>query len=192
MKRNLLFLLFFCGHSAWAAQVEWNSPQGDNLLLQRLGNGEIWASFTLTDRISADFAPQELIVLQVDDNKPVKLKQAFRSCAAPAAPAQQYSYQFDTQPHASQWKYSGIGSHQSDPLKLLGWDSDDYDSIKADRRNIVVDFPLSRSQAGARLMQQLQHGQSVTFRYVTDKGQARQAVFDLHDQRSQTQRLLAD
>lgn len=192
MNRKLLFLPLLCCHSVWADPVEMTSAQGDDLLMQRLANGEIWASFTLTDQTSAIFAPQELIVLQVDNNKPIKLKQAFRSCAAPALPPQQYSYQFDAAPKDSQWQFSGIKQHNPDPLKLMGWDSENYDSIKADRRNIVVDFPLSRSAAGYALMQQLQQGQQITFRYVTDQGQAGQAVFDLQQQRSQTQQLLAN
>lgn len=190
--RSCLFLTVAFSCNVYADSVEWFSRQGDSLTVQRVSTGELWASFTLTDQMSAGFAPHELLVLQVDEHKPIKLQQAFRSCAAPAVQGPQFSYQYNTASQSNKWLFEGVSSHKPDPLKLLGWDQEEFDTIKADRRSIVVDFPLNRNAAGKALIQQLRQGRQITFRYVIDTGEAKTAVFDLQQQRSQTQRLLAD
>jgi len=148
---------------------------GDVLSIQKLESGEVWASFFLSDNMTASFANNELMVLQVDQHKPVKLEQGFRSCGAPAPEAQQVVYQFE-QNEAAAWSFSGYTEPKREVLKLLGWDSEQFNKVSADRRMEVVDFPLSSDEP---LSVQLLNAEQLSFRYVTDQGEQRQTVFNL-------------
>lgn len=160
--------------SAQTTAMEIRHANGDMLTIQKLDNGEIWGSFFLSDRMIASFASHELIVVQVDSHKPIKLEQGFRSCGAPAPKPQQVVYQFEQQ--ASEWAFSGSAVPKPEVLKLLGWDNADYDQLKADRRPEVVDFPLD---PGEGLTGQLSEAGQISFRYVTDRGEQRETVFYL-------------
>ncbi|WP_438970741.1 hypothetical protein [Methylophaga sp.] len=155
--------------------MELKHSNGDVLSIQKLASGEVWASFFLSDRMVASFAGNELIVIQVDEHKPVKLEQGFRSCGAPAPEAQQVVYQF-AQPDPSTWSYSGQTQPKQDVLKVLGWDNDQFNTVSADRRPEVVDFPLDPS---ALLTSQLRNAGQLSFRYVTTRGEQRQTIFNL-------------
>lgn len=93
----LLGLLVVSPLQAETTAMELRHNNGDQLTIQRLANGELWGSLFLTDTMTASFASNELIVVQVDSFKPLKLTQGFRSCGAPAPKAQQVVYQFEQQ-----------------------------------------------------------------------------------------------
>lgn len=170
----LLFLLFGPLAQAQTTAMEIRHGNGDLLVIQRVANGELWGSLFLSDRMTASFASHELIVLQVDTHKPIKLEQGFRSCGAPAPKAQQVVYEFEQR--ESDWAFSGSSANKPDVLKLLGWDAGQYAQLSADRRPEVVDFPLD---PGAPLTRQMDRAQQISFRYVTSLGERRETVFNL-------------
>lgn len=176
MKHLILTLFLLLGHAVQAqtTAIEIRHSNGDLLTIQRLADGEVWGSLFLSDRMTASFASHELIVLQVDAHQPIKLEQGFRSCGAPAPKPQQVVYQFEQS--ESEWALSGSEATRPDVLKLLGWDRDEYQTLHADRRPEVVDFPLD---PGESLSQQLPSAGQISFRYVTDTGELRESVFQL-------------
>ncbi len=176
MKAMILTLFLLLGQSVTAqtTAIEIRHENGDLLTIQRLADGEVWGSLFLSDRMTASFASHELIVLQLDGHQPIKLQQGFRSCGAPAPKPQQVVYQFEQS--ASEWALSGNGQPQTDVLKLLGWDRDQYQTLHADRRPEVVDFPID---PGESLSQQLSTSGQISFRYVTDRGEQRESIFQL-------------
>lgn len=182
----LLGLLVVGTVQAETTAMELRHSNGDQLTIQRLANGELWGSFFLTDTMTASFASNELIVVQVDSLKPLKLTQGFRSCGAPAPKAQQVVYQFEQQA-ADEWAFSGQQGNKTDVLKLLGWDAAEYDQLAADRRPEVVDFPLD---PGETLTLQLAQADVVSFRYVTSSGEQRETVFDLAPHRHILEQLI--
>ncbi|MDC9725848.1 MAG: hypothetical protein PSN44_08050 [Gammaproteobacteria bacterium] len=183
-------LLLFCGVLSVQASESITLPSktGDTLMIHRLNNGEIWGSLMITDHVSDSFADYELIVLQVDQNKPIKLDQEKR-CGTPAGEAQKVSYSFETE-DSNQWQFSQEATAKPDILKLTGWDKDIYQHMKSDRRPEVVDFPIKATIAIESLWQQFQQGNSVTFRYTTDADETRQALFELNNKREQIKALI--
>lgn len=176
MKSLLLFTcLVMSPVLAQTTAIELHHSNGDQLTIQRLANGELWGSFFLSDTMTASFASHELIVVQVDSHKPVKLEQGLRSCGAPAPKAQQVIYQFEQQASDS-WAFGGQTANKPDVLKLLGWDAASYEQLSADRRPEVVDFPLDAEQ---HLTLQLANAGQISFRYVTNGGEQRETVFHL-------------
>lgn len=173
-------LLLFCGVLSVQASESITLPSetGDTLMIHRLNNGEIWGSLMITDQVSDSFADYELIVLQVDQNKPIKLDQEKR-CGTPAGEAQKVSYLFEAEESQQQWQFSQVAAAKPDVLKLTGWDKEIYQHMKSDRRPEVVDFPIKATIAIASLWQQIQQGKQLVFRYVTDADEARLAVFNL-------------
>lgn len=171
--------------AAQTTAMELRHSNGDTLYIQKLDDGMVWASFFLSDRMIASFAHNELILVQVDSHKPVKLQQGLRSCGAPAPKPQQVIYQFEQT--GSDWAMSGTTSDKPDVLKLLGWDAAQYDKVDADRRPEVVDFPLL---ADNKLRSQLGQAQQISFRYVTDRGEQRETVFQLTPYQHILDRLL--
>lgn len=170
----LVFVLFGPLVQAQTTAMEIRHSNGDLLVIQRVASGELWGSLFISDRMTASFASHELIVLQVDTHKPIKLEQGFRSCGAPAPKAQQVVYEFEQS--ESDWSFSGINNNKPDVIKLLGWDASQYGKLSADRRPEVVDFPIDR---GDSLSQQLHAADHISFRYVTDRGEKRESVFQL-------------
>lgn len=165
------------------------SATGDTLMIHRLNNGEIWGSFVMTDEVADSFADYELIVLQVDQHKPIKLDQEKR-CGTPAGEVQKVDYVFHTEQSTDQqWQFSQIESAQADILKLTGWDKETYHHMKSDRRPNVVDFPIQGAIALESLWQQFQQGAKVVFHYTTDADEPRVALFDLMPQRAQFRNL---
>ncbi len=169
-----LILLLAQAVTAQTTAIEIRHENGDVLTIQRLADGEVWGSLFLSDQMTASFAGHELIVLQIDGHQPVKLEQGFRSCGAPAPKPQQVVYQFEQS--ESEWALSGTESPQTDVLKLLGWDRDQYQTLHADRRPEVVDFPID---PGESLSQQLPGAGQISFHYVTDRGEQRESIFQL-------------
>ncbi len=160
------------------------SDTGDTLMIHRLNNGEIWGSLMITDQASDSFADYELIVLQVDQNKPIKLDQAKR-CGTPAGEVQKVDYNFDSEASSQQWLFSQVSTAKPDILKLTGWDKDIYQHMKSDRRPEVVDFPIKATIALESLWQQFKQGEKVVFLYTTDADEPRQALFELNSKREQ-------
>ncbi len=165
------------------------SETGDTLMIHRLNNGEIWGSLIITDQVPDSFADSELIVLQVDQHKPIKLDQEKR-CGTPAGAAQKVDYVFKTeQASDQQWQFSQVEEAQTDLLKLTGWDNDTYHHMKSDRRPEVVDFPIQGAIALESLWQQFQQGERVVFLYTTDANESREAIFNLAPERDQISKL---
>jgi len=191
MKLFKLLGLALCGVvlSAQASEsITFSSETGDTLMIHRLNNGEVWGSLMITDHVADSFADHELIVLQVDQNKPIKLDQEKR-CATPAGEEQKVTYTFDSE-GSEQWQFSQVSAAKPDILKLTGWDKDIYQHMKSDRRPEVVDFPIRAELAIESLWQQFQHGEKVIFRYTTDADEPRQALFELKSQREQIKALI--
>lgn len=157
-----------------------DSATGDTLMFHRLNNGEIWGSFLITDQVATSFADHELIVMQIDQNQPIKLDQAKRCGGGKAATSQQVGYSFATEPTQDKWQFNQVEAVKPDFLKLAGWDKEIYQHMQSDRRPEVVDFPIRGSLALASLWQQFTQGNIIVFRYVTDGAETRQAEFDLH------------
>jgi len=188
---KLLGLALFCVTlSAQAREsITFPSETGDTLMIHRLNSGEVWGSLIITDQVADSFADYELIVLQVDQNKPIKLDQEKR-CATPAGEEQKVSYTFEPEDAEQKWSFSQVSSAKPDILKLTGWDKDIYQHMKSDRRPEVVDFPIKATIAIESLWQQFQQGESVVFRYTTDAGEPRQAQFELKNKREQIKVLI--
>lgn len=161
--------------TAQTTAMELKHANGDVLSVQRLQNGEVWGSLFLSDQMTASFAMNELIVLQIDEHKPIKLEQGYRSCGAPAPKPQQVIYQIEQSEQAN-WSLSDGAQPKSDVLKLLGWDNEQFIKLEADRRLEVVDFPLDPDTP---VTQQLTNPTQINFRYVTTLGEQRQTIFHL-------------
>jgi len=169
--------------------VSISSESGDTLMIHRLNSGEVWGSLIITDQVADSFADHELIVLQIDQNQPIKLDQEKR-CATPAGEEQKVAYTFESEGAQQQWQFSQVSTAKPDILKLTGWDKDTYQHMKSDRRPEVVDFPIQAELAIESLQQQFQQGDRVTFRYTTDADEPRQALFELKNKREQIIQLI--
>lgn len=157
------------------------SETGETLMFHRLNNGELWGSFMITDQIADSFADYELIVLQIDHNKPIKLDQSKRCGGGKAEMAQQVTYAFDTQESQEEWQFTQVEQAKPNILKLAGWDKDIYQHMTSDRRPEVVDFPIQGALAIDSLWQQFKYGDTVVFRYTATDGQSYQAEFILSE-----------
>lgn len=155
-----------------------SSETGDTLMIHRLNDGEIWGSFMITDQVANSFADYELIVLQVDQHQPIKLDHQ-KLCGSPARAEQKVDYSFQAEPTTEQWLFSQVTTTQPDILKLTGWDKEEYQHMRSDRRPEVVDFPIQGPIAAPTLATQFQQGKNIVFRYTTDADEVRQANFNL-------------
>lgn len=178
---KIIMMLWLSGALAVQASesVILSSETGDTLMIHRLNNGELWGSFRITDQVVDSFADYELIVLQIDQNKPIKLDQEKR-CGTPAGKTQKVAYTFEANVKQKQWQFSRVAVDNPDILKLTGWDKDTFQHMKADRRPEVVDFPIQGAIALTSLWQQFQQGNNISFRYTTSANESRQAQFELH------------
>lgn len=184
VKIIILMCLINSGMVQANESVILDSDTGDTLMFHRLNNGEIWGSFMITDQVAASFADHELIVLQIDQNQPIKLDQAKRCGGGKGDVSQQVSYSFETETSQEKWQFNKVEAVKPDILKLAGWDKDTYQHMRSDRRPEVVDFPIRGSLAIDSLWQQFSQGDVIVFRYVTDAAETRQAefnLFDIHD-----------
>lgn len=168
---------------------------GDSLMLHQLNSGKLWASFQITDQVVESFASNELIVLQIDQNRPIQLHQSKRSCGGAKGKSQLVIYDFlslESDSDATQkWAFNAVQKPQQDVLKFRRWDGASYDYLPCDRRGEVVDFPLQSAAAiGIALQQQFLQGKKMVFRYVTTAGELRQADFDLQQLKQQLQSIL--
>ena len=173
--RTLLLSLLFVAPLAMANPLVWQADNGDLLQLTRLDSGEYWASLTLTDSHTANFADNELILLQLDTQQPVSLVHGLRSCGSPARAPQQIDYQFNQQ--EDDWLLAARRTPPPLPEGFVIKDSS-YPTIQSDRRAFVVDFPLQT--AGAPLWPQWQSADTVTIRYSLDNGIPVSVKFDLN------------
>ncbi|MFT7413530.1 MAG: hypothetical protein ACI9FO_000178 [Methylophagaceae bacterium] len=190
IKIMLLLCLINSGLIQASESVVLDSDTGDTLMFHRLNNGEIWGSFMITDQIAASFADQELIVLQVDQNQPIKLDKGKLCGGGKAETSQQVSYSFKTQLSQAEWQFNRVEAVKPDILKLAGWDKNSYQHMRSDRRPEVVDFPIQGSLAIDNLWQQFTHGDVIVFRYVTDAAETRQAEFYLRLKQNEILKLL--
>jgi hypothetical protein len=181
LKIITLACLLTNGLATAAEPLSLHSESGETLMFHRLNNGELWGSFMITDQIADSFADYELIVLQVDHNKPIKLDQAKRCGGGKAETTQQVTYAFDTQKSQEEWQFKQAEKVKPNILKLAGWDKDIYQHMTSDRRPEVVDFPIQGALAIDSLWQQFKHGRSVVFRYTATDGQLHQAKFILSE-----------
>ncbi len=156
------------------------SDTGDTLMFHSLNSGEIWGSLLITDQVAASFAEHELIVMQIDQNQPIKLDQTKSCGGAKGDASQQVSYAFEAGVSQDKWQFNQVEAAKPDILKLAGWDKDTYQHMRSDRRPEVVDFPIRGSLAIDSLWQQFSQGKVIVFRYVTDAAEMRQAKFNLH------------
>jgi len=173
----LLFSLFFVAPMALANPFVWQADNGDMLQLSRLDSGEFWASLTLTDSHTANFADNELILLQLDTQQPVSLVHGLRSCGSPARAPQQVDYQFNQQD--DNWLLTARRPPPPLPEGFVIKDSS-YPTIQSDRRAFVVDFPLQTD--AAPLWPQWQAAKTITIRYSLDNGLPVSVQFDLNHQ----------
>ena len=79
---KLLWLLcsLLSAPTVLAVPLIWQADNGDTLQLTQLETGEYWASLTLSDNHTDNFADNELILLQLDKQQPVSLVHGLRSC----------------------------------------------------------------------------------------------------------------
>ncbi len=175
-----------------AESVSVPSVTGDELMIHQLRNGEIWGSLLITDQVPDEFSEAELIVMQIDHNKPIKLDQEKR-CNTPAGKAQTVDYRFTIEKTGQHWLFDKTLSAQTRPdfMKVAGWDGAQFYHMKSDRRPHVVDFPIRAALALDTLWSQFIHGQQVVFHYTTDAGEARQARFVITPYQGQIQALSA-
>jgi len=173
-----MLLFFTLSASAQTTLIELTSITGDSLMIHRLNDGELWASFVITDRIADSFADSELIIVQIDQNKPIKLEHQ-KLCGGGKGDEQKVTFAFEHDSELTAWQFSHTKQSKPDILKLAGWDQDSYHHMRADRRPEVVDFPIQGELAVATLLQQFQQGKIITFRYTTQAGETRQAEFHL-------------
>ncbi|PHS69976.1 MAG: hypothetical protein COB23_04820 [Methylophaga sp.] len=171
-----------------AESITLSSETGDTLMIHRLNDGELWGSFMITDQLADSFADYELIVLQVDQHQPIKMDHQ-KLCGSPARAEQKVDYTFQTEAATEKWQFSRVATTQPDILKLAGWDKDEYQHTRSDRRPNVVDFPIQGPIALPSLSAQFQQGTTVVFRYTTDANEVRQAQFKLQPEREALARL---
>lgn len=175
---STLLLSYSLVLSAQTTLVELSSDSGDSLMIHRLNDGELWGSFIITDQVADSFADSELIVLQIDQNKPIKLEHQ-KMCGGGKSEQQQVSFTFAHDVEQTQWLFSHTQQNKPDILKLAGWDQDSYHHMRSDRRPEVVDFPIQGELAIESLWLQVKNGEQMTFRYTTESGETRQAKFNL-------------
>ena len=173
---GLMFSLLFAP-VVLAGPVVWQAANGDTLQLIRLEGGAYWASLTLSDQHTANFADNELILLQIDSRQPVSLVHGLRSCGAPARAPQQIGYQFGQDD--DDWL---LRSRQPPPPLPDGFVIREriYTEIASDRRAYIVDFPLQND--ASPLWPQWQSAKTVSIHYSLDNGTPVTVQFDLSRQ----------
>jgi hypothetical protein len=184
----LLFISVTCSAND---SVTLSSETGDKLMFHQLNDGELWGSFIVTDRIVDSFAEHEMIVMQVDQLKPISL-QGKRSCGGAAGKPQTVEYHYET---ADQnWLFNSSSRQQtsSDIFAAIGLeDQKAYRHLTVDRRYELVDFPIQATVGLPELFQQFQSAKSVVFRYTTQAFEQRLAEFHINEgQNAQLDRLL--
>ena len=182
-------IMFASALSVQASEtITLSSETGDTLMIHRLNNGELWGSFMITDQVADSFSDSELIVLQVDQHQPIKMDH-HKLCGSPARAEQKVNYTFGTET-TEEWLFSQVVETKPDILRLTGWDKEEYQHTKSDRRPTVVDFPIFGPIALPTLLAQFQQGDMVVFRYTTDADEVRQAQFEIQNEREAISRLL--
>jgi len=186
-----IFILFNAATVSAADSITLSSESGDTLMIHQFKNGELWASFILTDEVSESFADHELIVLQIDNQQPVKLE-GKRSCGGAAGEKQTVSYDFlsDNTSDAANWQFNHSEVAEQDIFALLGEDAETYQTLSSDRRPEVVDFPIRASVGLASLFTQMKQGKTISFRYTTEADEQREANFDLLANSKQLEKVL--
>lgn len=171
--------------------VTLHSDTGDSLMIHQLSNGELWGSFIVTDRIPDSFAEHEMIVMQVDQLKPINL-QGKRSCGGAAGKPQTVNYDFAAKDQ--DWLFNSTTQQQSnaDIFAAIGIeDKQAYRHLTVDRRYELVDFPIQATVGLPELFQQVQSAQSIIFRYTTQAFEQRSAEFNIDaGQNDQLDKLL--
>ncbi|MDO8827237.1 hypothetical protein [Methylophaga sp.] len=157
----------------WAEEALYFSETGERFSISQTKDGKYWATLIISDKHTASFANNELILLQLDDQAPISLEHGNLSCGSPAKAEQTVFYEFSTSANGV------FAKSESQPLPK-GFDQvrqrDVFRSITADRRAETVDFELSDKTV---TVQQLESANTLNFRFVTDDEIRRQATFKL-------------
>lgn len=157
----------------WAEDKLYQSETGERFTISQTKDGKQWATLFISDKYTASFANNELILLQLDEQAPISLEHGHLSCGSPAKAEQTVFYEFST-------SAGGVfASPEPQPLPK-GFQQhrqrDVFRSITADRRAETVDFVFGDATI---TLQQLQSANALTFRFVTDDQIRRQATFQL-------------
>ena len=157
----------------YAEETRYQSETGDRFTISQTPDGKHWGTLIISDRHTASFAHNELILLQINDQTPISLEHGNLSCGSPAKAEQTVFYD------VSESANDLLATVEPQPLPK-GFQQvrqrDVFTSIMADRRAETVDFLLSDV---ALNVQQLRSVATLQFRFVTDDGQRRQAIFQL-------------
>ena len=157
----------------YAEEMRYQSETGDRFTISQTKDGQYWGSLIISDKHTASFAHNELILLQLDEQTPVSLEHGNLSCGSPAKARQTVFY--DVSPSANELFIKG----EAQPLPK-GFQQvrqrDVFTTITADRRAETVDFVLNDETVN---LQQLQSANTLKFRFVTDDGKRRQALFHI-------------
>ena len=181
LKISTLVCVLMNGLVMASEPISLQNDTGETLMFHRLNNGEIWGSLIITDQVAASFADYELIVLQVDQNQPIKLDQAKRCGGGKSELTQRVTYSFEAKTSSNEWQFNQVEKARPDFLKLAGWDKDQYQHMRSDRRPEVVDFPIQGELAIGSLWQEFIQGKTVVFRYTDTDGELHRAKFSLND-----------
>lgn len=157
----------------WAEDKLYQSETGERFTISQTKDGKYWATLFISDKYTASFAHNELILLQLDDQAPISLEHGNLSCGSPAKAEQTVFYDFSNSVNEV------FAKAETQPLPK-GFQQvrqrDVFSAITADRRAETVDFVL---EAETINLQQLQSANILTFRFVTDDTTQRQAIFEL-------------
>jgi hypothetical protein len=179
MNHILCCLLFISVTCSANNSVTLLSETGDRLMIHQLNNGELWGSFIVTDRIVDSFAEHEMIVMQLDQLKPINL-QGKRSCGGAAGKPPTVDYHYAAVEQDWLFNRTTRQSAGSDIFAAIGFeDQHAYRNLTVDRRYELVDFPIQAAVGLPELFQQFQSAQSIIFRYTTQAFEQRLAEFNI-------------
>ncbi len=157
----------------YAEEMRYQSETGDHFTISQTPDGKHWGTLIISDRHTASFAHNELILLQINEQTPISLEHGNLSCGSPAKAEQTVFYD------VSESSIDLLTKVEPQPLPK-GFQQvrqrDVFTSVMADRRAETVDFLLSDV---ALNVQKLRSVATLKFRFVTDDGQRRQAIFQL-------------
>lgn len=162
-------------HPIWAEDKLYQSETGERFTISQTKDGKHWATLFISDKYTASFDHNELILLQLDDQAPISLEHGNLSCGSPAKAEQTVFYDFSNSVN----EVEVFAKAETQPLPK-GFQQvrqrDVFSSISADRRAETVDFVLNAETIN---LQQLQSAHTLLFRFVTDDATRRQAIFQL-------------
>lgn len=157
----------------WAEEKLYQSETGERFSISQTKDGKYWATLIISDKYTASFAHNELILLQLDDQTPISLEHGNLSCGSPAKAAQTVFYDYSSSVNEV------FAKAETQPLPKgfqQARQRDVFSAITVDRRAETVDFVL---EAETINLQQLHSANTLIFHFVTDDGKRHQAIFHL-------------